>query len=225
MTHEKSSPGLSMALDYAPLLVFFAVNFLLPPPLAMTIVASLTSSLNDMDRLAAIVVARVIVATAAFIGATVIAMVVSKVKLGRISPMLWISGGLVVVFGGLTLYFHDPRFIQMKPTFVYTIFAGVLAIGLATNRPLLQGLLGAAYPGLTAEGWRKLTRNWAIFFACMALLNEAVWRSTSWNFWVGFKLWGAIPLTLLFAVANLPMLMRHGLKMEGDAVTDIPPEG
>ncbi|WP_183982927.1 inner membrane-spanning protein YciB [Sphingomonas jinjuensis] len=214
-----------MAIDYAPLVVFFAVNFLLPPPLAMTIVASLTSSLNDMDRLAAIVVARVIVATAAFVVATVAAMIVSKVKLGRISPMLWISGGLVVVFGGLTLYFHDPRFIQMKPTFVYTIFAGVLAIGLATNRPLLQGLLGAAYPGLTAEGWGKLTRNWAIFFALMALLNEAVWRSTSWNFWVGFKLWGAIPLTLLFAVANLPMLMRHGLKMEEDAVTDIPPEG
>ncbi|MBB4152831.1 intracellular septation protein [Sphingomonas jinjuensis] len=225
MTQDKSSPGLSMAIDYAPLVVFFAVNFLLPPPLAMTIVASLTSSLNDMDRLAAIVVARVIVATAAFVVATVAAMIVSKVKLGRISPMLWISGGLVVVFGGLTLYFHDPRFIQMKPTFVYTIFAGVLAIGLATNRPLLQGLLGAAYPGLTAEGWGKLTRNWAIFFALMALLNEAVWRSTSWNFWVGFKLWGAIPLTLLFAVANLPMLMRHGLKMEEDAVTDIPPEG
>ena len=220
-----ASPGLGMALDYAPLLVFFAVNFLFPSELAMRLVANFSSFLSDMDRLGALVIARVIVATIAFMLATAAAILFSYVKLGRVSPMLWISGALVVVFGGLTVYFHDPRFIQMKPTFVYAIFAGVLTVGLATGRPLLQSLLGAAYPGLTAQGWTKLTRNWAIFFIGMAILNEIVWRSTNWNFWVGFKLWGAIPLTLLFAMANIPMLLKHGLKTGDDAVTGMPPEG
>ena len=80
-----------------------------------------------------------------------------------------------------------------------------------TGRPLLKMVLGAAYPGLDEEGWRLLTRNWAWFFAFMALLNEAVWRNASTDFWIGFKLWGAIPLTFLFAAANIPMLIRHGL--------------
>ena len=223
-TTHSSSPGLRMGVEYGPLLVFFAANFLLPAPVAIRLVAQFSSFLSDIDRVGALVIAKVIVATAAFILATAIAMIVSQAKLGRISPMLWISGALVVVFGGLTIYFHDPRFIQMKPTFVYTIFAGVLGVGMLTGRPLLQGLLGSAYPGLTATGWQKLTRNWAIFFVAMACLNEAVWRSTSWNFWVGFKLWGAIPLTLLFAMANIPMLMRHGLSVGEEAISDVPPE-
>jgi intracellular septation protein len=173
----------------------------------------------------ALVIARVICATAAFVLATIAAIVVSKVKLGSVSPMLWISGGLVVVFGGLTIWFHDPRFIQMKPTIVYATFAAVLTFGLVTGRPLLEGLLGTAYPGLTALGWRKLTRNWAVFFVAMACLNEAVWRGTSWNFWVGFKLWGAIPLTLGFALANVPMLLRHGLQTgDGAVAKELPPE-
>ena len=108
--------------------------------------------------------------------------------------MLWISGGLVLVFGGLTLYFHDQRFIQMKPTLVYLMFAAVLAFGLATGRPLLQALLGAAYPGLTEAGWRKLTRNWALFFAAMAVANEVVWRSASaGTCWVGVQVVGRDP--------------------------------
>src|SRR3546814_255119 len=125
----------------------------------------------------------------------------------------------------LTLYFHDPKFIQVKPTILYAMFAGILGFGLVTGRPLLEALLGSAYPGLNALGWRKLTRNWAVFFVAMALLNEIVWRSTNWDFWVGFKLWGALPLTFLFALANVPMLMRHGLTVAEKAVTDLPPEG
>lgn len=211
-----------MGVEYGPLLVFFAVNFLFPATLAMKLVASGTGFLSDLDRAGALVIAKVIVATTAFVIATVVAMIVSKTRLGHISPMLWISGGFVVVFGGLTVYFHDPKFIQMKPTFVYAMFAAVLGFGLLTGRPLLQGLLGTAYPGLNAAGWRKLTRNWALFFLGMAALNETVWRSTNWDFWVGFKLWGAIPLTLLFAFANIPMLLRHGLST-GDA-PDVPVE-
>lgn len=222
---KDANPGLRMAVDYAPLVVFFLVNFLAPAEPMMRLVAQFSGFLSGMERLGAIVIARVICATGAFILATIVAMIVSRVKLGHVSPMLWISGVLVVVFGGLTIYFHDPRFIQMKPTIVYAAFAAVLLFGLATGRPLLQGLLGTAYPGLSADGWRKLTRNWMVFFLAMAVLNEVVWRSTNWNFWVGFKLWGAIPLTLIFAFANIPMLLKHGLQTGDKAVTDLPPEG
>ena len=216
------APALRMAIDYAPLAVFFAVNFLAPAAPVLRLVASTTGFLTDMERAGAMVIARVIVATAAFMLATVVAMIVSRVKLGRISPMLWVSGALVVLFGGLTIYFHDPRFIQTKPTILYTCFAAVLGFGLATGRPLLQAVLGSAYPGLSALGWRKVTLNWTLFFAAMAALNEAVWRNVSWDYWVGFKLWGAIPLTLLFALANVPMLIRHGLQAEE---TETPPAG
>jgi len=131
--------------------------------------------------------------------------------------MLWLSAGLVIVFGALTLYFRDDTFIKMKPTIVYAMFSAILTFGLLTGRPLLQQMLETAYPGLSATGWRKLTINWAAFFACMAVLNEVVWRHSTWDFWVGFKLWGAVPLTLIFAGANIPMLLRHGLQLEKDA--------
>ncbi|OWK29304.1 septation protein A [Sphingomonas dokdonensis] len=198
---RKSTPGLRLALDYGPLIVFFAFNFLTPGP----------------------AIARIIAATAAFMIAMVAALAISWWKTRHIPPMLLISGALVIVFGGLTIWFQDERFIKMKPTFVYGIFAATLGIGLATGRPLLQMLLESAYPGLTPLGWRKLTRNWALFFVVMAVLNEAVWRHTTTDFWVGFKLWGAIPLTLLFAVGNVPMLMRHGLQA-GDAASTVPPQ-
>ena len=124
---------------------------------------------------------------------------------------------MVVVLGGLTIWLHKDWIIKMKPTFYYALVSGLLWFGLATDRPLLQRVLGSTYPGLDETGWTKLTRNWAVFFAFMALLNEAVWRNSSTNFWVGFKLWGALPLTFLFAAANIPMLLRHGL-MKEDAV-------
>lgn len=200
-TETKNTSGLRLALDYGPLIVFFAVNFLAPGP----------------------AIARILAATAAFMIAMAVALGISWWKTRHIPPMLLISGALVIVFGGLTIWFQDERFIKMKPTFVYGIFAATLGIGLATGRPLLQMLLESAYPGLTPLGWRKLTRNWALFFVFMAVLNEAVWRHTSTDFWVGFKLWGAIPLTLLFAIANVPMLMRHGLQA-GDAAATVPPQ-
>lgn len=225
MSERSESSAIRVAVDYAPLLVFFLVNFLAPAEPMMRLVARFSDVLSTMDRAGALVIARVICATATFVIATVIAIVVSRVKLGRVSPMLWISGVLVVVFGGLTIYFHDPRFIQMKPTIVYATFAALLLFGFLTGRPLLEGLLGTAYPGLSTLGWRKLTRNWAIFFVGMAVLNEIVWRNAGWDFWVGFKLWGAIPLTIGFAMANIPMLLRHGLQAGGDAVAkELPPE-
>lgn len=219
------SPGLRLALDYAPLLVFFAVNFLAPGVPMLRLVAASTSFLSDMDRMGALVIARVICATAAFMLATVVAIVVSRVRLGRVSPMLLISGVLVVLFGGLTIWFHDPRFIQMKPTFVYGIFAGVLGFGLATGRPLLEQLLGAAYPGLRPVGWRRLTVNWTAFFVGLAVANEVARALLSYDAWVLFKFPGCTVATLAFAVANVPMLMRHGLTVDDGAAADqLPPE-
>jgi intracellular septation protein len=184
--------GAKLLIDLGPLLVFFVVNFLAPVPAVM----------------------KIFVATGAFMIAMVAAMIFSAVRYRYVSPLLLFSGVMVIILGGLTIWLHNETFIKVKPTIYYALVAGILAFGYATGRPLLQQVLGSTYPGLDAEGWKKLTRNWAVFFVCMAVLNEAVWRNTSWDFWIGFKLWGALPLTFLFAAANIPMLLKHGLMKE-----------
>jgi intracellular septation protein len=191
--------GAKLLIDLGPLLVFFLVNFLAPVPTFM----------------------KIFVATGAFMAAMVVAMIFSAVRYRRISPLLWFSGVMVVILGGLTIWLHNESFIKMKPTLYYVLVSGLLWFGLITERPLLQRVLGSTYPGLDEKGWSKLTRNWAVFFAVMAVLNELVWRNSSTNFWVGFKLWGALPLTFLFAAANIPMLLRHGL-MKDDALPSEP---
>lgn len=192
---QEPQGGAKLLIDLGPLLVFFLVNFLAPVP----------------------AVAKIFVATGAFMVAMVAAMIFSAIRYRQISPLLWFSGVMVVLLGGLTIWLHDETFIKMKPTIYYVLVAGLLTFGLLTDRPLLQRVLGSTYPGLDATGWTKLTRNWAVFFAFMALLNEAVWRNSSTQFWIGFKIWGALPLTFLFAAANIPMLLKHGL-MKEDAV-------
>ena len=196
MTDKTEPRGASkLLIVLGPLLVFFLVIFLAPVPSVM----------------------KIFVATGAFMLAMIAAMIFSAIRYRSISPLLWFSGVMVVVLGGLTIWLHDETFIKMKPTVYYVLVAGLLTFGLLTDRPLLLRVLGSSYPGLDERGWSKLTRNWAIFFAFMAVLNEAVWRNASTQFWIGFKIWGALPLTLLFAAANLPMLLRHGL-MKDDAV-------
>jgi intracellular septation protein len=187
--------GAKLLIDLGPLLVFFVVNFLAPVPAAL----------------------KIFVATGAFMVAMIAAMLFSAIRYRQISPLLWFSGVMVVILGGLTIWLHNEMFIKMKPTIYYALVAGLLAFGLATGRPLLQRVLGSTYPGLDESGWTKLTRNWAIFFAFMAVLNEAVWRNSTTSFWIGFKIWGAIPLTFLFAAANIPMLLKHGLMREDAA--------
>jgi intracellular septation protein len=192
---QEPQGGTKLLIDLGPLLVFFLVNFLAPVPAVM----------------------KIFVATGAFMVAMVAAMLFSAIRYRRISPLLWFSGAMVVILGGLTIWLHDETFIKMKPTVYYALVAALLTFGLLTDRPLLQRVLGSTYPGLDERGWAKLTRNWAIFFALMGLLNEAVWRNSSTQFWIGFKIWGALPLTFLFAAANIPMLLKHGL-MKEDAV-------
>ena len=184
--------GARLLIDVGPLLVFFLVNFLAPVPGAI----------------------KIFVATGAFMMAMVAALVFAAVRYRYVSPLLLFSAVMVLVLGGLTIWLHDETFIKVKPTIYYALVSGLLFFGLITGRPLLKMVLGSAYPGLDQEGWRKLTRNWAIFFAVMAVVNESVWRNSTTDFWIAFKLWGAIPATLLFAVANVPMLMRHGLSTE-----------
>lgn len=193
--------ALILAIDYGPLIVFLAFNFLTPGTAFV----------------------RLLAATAAFMIAILLAVAISWIVLRRLPPMLLITSALVLVFGGLTLYFHDERFIKMKPTFVYALFALVLAFGILTGRPLLQRLLDTAFPGLDDAGWRKLTLNWTCFFAAMAVLNEAVWRTLSTDQWVLFKFPGTPILSLLFAIANVPMLMKHGLSTNDPE--PLPPEG
>jgi intracellular septation protein len=187
--------GARLLIDLGPMVVFFLVNFFTPVPAVL----------------------KIFVATGAFMIAMVAAMLFSAIRYHRISPLLWFSGIMVVILGGLTIWLHNESFIKIKPTLYYALVSGLLWFGLATDRPLLQRVLGSTYPGLDQRGWAKLTRNWAAFFAFMAVLNEAVWRNSSTNFWIGFKLWGALPLTFLFAAANIPMLIRHGLVKEDAA--------
>jgi intracellular septation protein len=187
--------GAKLLIDLGPLLVFFVVNFFAPVPAAL----------------------KIFVATGAFMVAMIAAMLFSAIRYRSISPLLWFSGIMVVVLGGLTIWLQNETFIKMKPTVYYALVAALLGFGLATGRPLLQRVLGSAYPGLDQAGWTKLTRNWALFFAFMGVLNEVVWRNSTTDFWIGFKLWGALPLTFLFAALNIPMLMRHGLMREDAA--------
>ena len=195
MTEQaKTEPGggSRLLIDIGPLLVFFLVNFFAPVPGAL----------------------KIFVATGAFMAARMAALIYSAIRFRTVSPLLLFSGVMVVILGGLTIWLHNETFIKVKPTIYYALVAALLAFGLATGKPLLKSVLGSSYPGLDEEGWRKLTRNWAIFFSVMAVVNEAVWRNSSTDFWIGFKLWGAIPATLLFAAANVPMLLRHGLAEE-----------
>src|SRR3546814_20081962 len=117
--------------------------------------------------------------------------------------MLWLSAVLVVGFGSLTIYLHDERFIQIKPTVIYTFFALMLFGGLAKKKPLLKYLLQAAYAGISDEGWMKLSRNWAFFFAFMAILNEALRAFLPFDQWLTLKLWAGHALSFLFAPAHL----------------------
>jgi intracellular septation protein len=140
--------------------------------------------------------------------ATLAALLASWRLLGRVTAVPLLTAILVVVFGGLTFYLDDPSFIKLKPTIINLLFAGVLVVGLLTDRPLLKVLLGEAFR-LTEVGWRKLTVRWALFFFALAILNEVVWRNFSESAWVNFKVFGIVPLTILFALAQIPLLKRY----------------
>ncbi|MFN0219834.1 MAG: septation protein A [Hyphomicrobium sp.] len=150
----------------------------------------------------------IFIGTGAFMVATVIALIVSRAVLGRIPTMPLVSGVFVVVFGGLTLWLQDDQFIKLKPTIVNSLFAAILLGGLASGRSFLK-LVFEDVMRLTEEGWRKLTVRWGVFFIALALINEIVWRNFSTDFWVSFKVFGIMPLTFAFAIAQVGLLKRY----------------
>ena len=159
-------------------------------------------------------------ATGVLMAATVVALGASRLVLGRFSLPPLVTAALVVVLGGLTLWLQDESFVKLKPTAVNLLFAGVLGFGLATGRPLLKLLMGQALK-LTDAGWHKLTVRWTVFFLAMAILNEIVWRNFETATWVTFKVWGILPLTLAFAVAQVGLIRRYEAKGRDAALSSL----
>jgi intracellular septation protein len=155
------------------------------------------------------------VATAVFMVTTLVALGVAWWRYRKIPIMPLVSGAIVLVFGGLTLYLRDDTFIKLKPTIVYTMFAVLLASGLLMRKPVLELLFGPVF-SLTEEGWRKLTVRWSLFFIAMAVLNEIVWRNFSTDAWVSFKAFGFLPLTFIFAMLQVPLMQRYGEAAESE---------
>lgn len=156
-------------------------------------------------------------ATAVLIAASVAAVIIGYIRAGRLPWAPIITTVIVVVFGGLTLIFHNDTFIKMKPTAVYTLFALTLWGGLLFGKPLMERLMGASLK-MDHAGWRKLEARFALFCAGMAVLNEIVWRTQSEDFWVNFK-FGSIFLTFLFMATQLPMIKRHLLPDPAESET------
>jgi len=151
--------------------------------------------------------------TGTFMAATVASLIASRILFGRIPVMPLVTGVCVLVFGGLTLWLQDDHFIKIKPTIVNALFAGVLFTGLVSGQSFLKIVFGEVFR-LTEEGWRKLTLRWACFFVFLAVLNEIVWRSFSTDAWVSFKVFGIMPLTMAFAIAQIGLLRQHELPSE-----------
>jgi intracellular septation protein len=190
----KAGSAWILLLDYGPLLTFFATYKLMGSGLQGTLAATL-----------------------AFMVAAVISIAVGLTVVGRVSPMVWLSTGLIVGFGAITLYLRDPKFIQMKPTIIYLLFAGTLVVGLLRRKPMLKWLFGPVFAGLSEEGWLKLSRNWALFFLALAVANEVMRATLSFDTWLTLKVWGVSVVSFLFAIANMPMLLRHGLEPDDKA--------
>ncbi len=213
---KPKSGWLNIVVDYAPVLVFFLSYRHFSP-----------SDHNDAigEMLA------VVKSTAAFMVAAITALIVSRWRLGHISPMLWLSTLLIVGFGGLTILLRNPVFIQIKPTAIYLLFGVTLLVGVWRGKAFLKVLLEAAFEGLDDAGWLKLSRNWGLFFLLLAGLNEVLrqfYNVANGNFgtWIALKLWLFMPLSFLFTFTQLPMLLRHGLMKDAeDAVITDPPHG
>jgi intracellular septation protein len=152
-------------------------------------------------------------ATGVLMAGVVVALIASWVLTRHLPIMPVVTAVAVVFFGALTFFFHDDLFIKLKPTIVNTIFGTILLGGLAFGRPLLPVVLDSVLQ-LKEEGWRKLTFRWGLFFYVLAIVNEIVWRTQTTDFWVSFKALGIMPLTIVFALAQVPLIMKYELKDE-----------
>jgi len=195
------NPLIKLALDLGPLLLFFFANSkpaLFEPWLKPIIPEAVATG----ER------AGIFVATAVFMVAIIAALIVSYVLIRRLPMMALVSALVVLVFGAATLIFQNETFIKLKPTIIYLLFAAVLFGGVLLRKPLLAMVFDQMF-NLTEDGWRVLTLRWAMFFVALAILNEIVWRTQSTDIWVAFKVFGALPLTLIFAVFQYPLLIKY----------------
>jgi len=207
----KKSTWANLLVDYGPILVFFLIYKHYAPKGGQPSLGEVTA---------------VIAGTLGFMVAAVAALGFSLWKFRRVSPMLWLSTALIVVFGGLTVLLHDQFYIQIKPTAIYLLFGLALIGGWLKGRALLKILLEAAFEGLDDAGWMILSRNWGFFFLFLAALNEGLRQYLSFAGWLQAKLWLFLPLSFLFTFVHMPMLLRHGLAQsaEDEVVTHPPHE-
>jgi len=183
MDKTQPHPVFKLATELGPLIVFFVAN----------------AKFN------------LFVATGAFMVAIVAAMIASYVVVRHVPMMAIVTAVIVLVFGTLTLVLHDETFIKIKPTIIYGLFAAILGGGLLFGRSFIAILFNQMF-NLTPKGWRILTMRWALFFLGMAVLNEIIWRTQSTDFWVAFKAFGAVPLTMVFAISQMPVIKRYHLE-------------
>lgn len=206
--NKPRSGWLNLIIDFGPVFIFFLVHRYLSP--------------SDADKDPIAEINAVIKGTGAFILASISALLFSRWKFGRISPMLWLTTILVVGFGAVTIFTGQAEWIRHKPTAIYLLFSTILFVGLIRGQALLKFLLETAFEGLDNNGWRKLSRNWAYFFLFLAALNEALCIKQDGKFlvsmdaWIAAKLWLFMPLSFLFTFTQLPMLLRHGLFREAE---------
>ena len=183
----RQNPALKLALEMGPLVLFFLSNAKFG----------------------------IFIATGVLMVGVVAALAASWLLTRHVPIMPLVTTVAVLVFGGLTFIFQDELFIKMKPTIVNTIFGSVLLIALAMGKPLLPVVLDSMMR-LTETGWKILTLRWGLFFFVLAGINEVVWRTQTTDFWVSFKVFGTMPLTVVFALAQLPLMMKHELKDEDE---------
>jgi intracellular septation protein len=193
--HKQVNPVLKLLLELGPLMVFFFAN-------------ARGEWLSEKFPVLANLGGPIFVATLLFMIATAIALTVSWLVMRSLPIMPLVSGVVVLIFGSLTLWLQDDLFIKVKPTIINTLFGCVLLGGLFFGKSLLGYVFDSAFH-LDAEGWKKLTFRWGLFFFFLAVLNELVWRTLSTDAWVAFKVWGTMPLTLAFALSQMPLIMRH----------------
>jgi len=183
MDKTRPHPLFKLATELGPLMVFFIAN----------------AKFN------------LFVATGAFMVAVIAAMIASYAVTRHVPMMAIVTAVVVIVFGTLTLVLHDETFIKVKPTIVYTLFAAILGGGLLFGRSFIAVMFDQMF-NLTPQGWRILTLRWSLWFLAMAVLNEIIWRTQSTDVWVTFKAFGMVPLTMLFAVTQMPLIKRHHLE-------------
>lgn len=193
-TGDTGNKGIKTALEFGPVLAFFVAYLWLKDEV-------FTIGGTEYDGF--------IVVTAGFIPVFLLSMGVLWRLTGHLSKMQVITAVLIVVFGGLSVWFNDPRFFKMKPTMIYLLFGGALAIGLMQGRSYLQYAMDGMMP-LTDRGWMILTQRIMIFFFALALLNEAVWRSTSEEIWVYFKTFGLTAAVFVFFMTQGKLFSEHG---------------